>query len=69
MSSILLLIVSSAHVQMALDLADRPVVGPVQAMQVVDLFSREHGPDPIYTRIGVAGTRNDVLCKIPAGGG
>ena len=31
------------HVEMAFDLADGPVVGPVQAMQVVDLFGRQHG--------------------------
>jgi hypothetical protein len=34
---------------MALDLADRPVLGPVQAMQVVDLFGRKHGSILIYT--------------------
>ena len=46
-----------AHVQVALDLADRPVVGPVQAMQVVDLFGRKHGLDPHLYAQGVAGTR------------
>src|ERR1035441_3849673 len=46
-----------AHVQVALDLADRPVLGPVQAMQVVDLFGRKHGLDPHLYAQGVAGTR------------
>ena len=30
------------HVEMALDLADRPVLRPVQTVQVVDLFARQH---------------------------
>src|SRR5579862_4099876 len=33
---------------MAFDLADRPVLGPIQAMQVVDLFGRQHGSILIY---------------------
>src|SRR4051812_1732524 len=42
---------------MAFDLADWPVVGPVQAMQVVDLFGRKHGLDPhLYAQV-VAGAR------------
>jgi hypothetical protein len=31
------------HAQVALDLADRPVLAPVQAMQVIDLIGGEHG--------------------------
>ena len=31
-----------AHAQVTLDLADRPALGPVQAMQVIDLIGREH---------------------------
>jgi hypothetical protein len=42
---------------MAFNLADRPVIGPVQAMEVVDLFGRKHGLDPHLYAQGVAGTR------------
>src|ERR1035438_10180463 len=52
-----------AHVQVALDLADRPVIGPVQAMQVVDLFGRKHGLDPRLYAQGVAGTRAMFLTR------
>jgi hypothetical protein len=31
------------HAQVAFDLANRAVLGPVQAMQVVDLIGGEHG--------------------------
>jgi hypothetical protein len=31
------------HAEMAFDLADGPAFGPVQTMQVVDLFRRKHG--------------------------
>jgi hypothetical protein len=55
------------HAQVALDLADRPVLGPVQAMQVVDLIGGEHGAisvirqkPPVYQDV--------VVCKIPTAG-
>ena len=34
---------SAADVQMTGDLAHRPVLGPVQAMNFVDLFGAQHG--------------------------
>ncbi len=34
-----------AHIEMALNLADRPVLGPVQPVQFVDLFACQHGFD------------------------
>ena len=37
-----------AHAQMPFDLADRPALGPVQAVQVVDLIGREHGATLCY---------------------
>jgi hypothetical protein len=46
-----------AHVQMAFDLADRPVIGPVQAMQIVDLFGRKHGLESHLYAQPVAETR------------
>ena len=52
-----------AHVQVALDLADRPVLGPVQAMQVVDLFGGEHGSISFIRQKPIA-CQNDVLYKI-----
>src|SRR3954453_4370728 len=55
-----------AHVQVALDLADRPVVGPVQAVQVVDLFGRKHGLDAHLLGAGRRWSQSDVLYKIPA---
>src|SRR5271166_5668891 len=39
-----------AQVEMALDFAGGPVLGPVEAMQVVDLFGREHGAIPFIQR-------------------
>jgi hypothetical protein len=32
-----------AHVEMPLDLADGPVLGPVEPVQIVDLFGGQHG--------------------------
>ena len=37
-----------AHAQVPFDLADRPALGPVQAVQVVDLIGREHGANSVY---------------------
>jgi hypothetical protein len=37
-----------AHAEMASDFTDGPALGPVQTMQVVDLFGREHGAIPFY---------------------
>jgi hypothetical protein len=34
---------SPAHVEMPLDLADGPVLGPVEPVQIVDLFGGQHG--------------------------
>jgi hypothetical protein len=32
-----------AHVEMPLDLANGPVLGPVEPVQIVDLFDGQHG--------------------------
>ena len=34
------------HAQMLFDLADGPVLGPIQVMQIVDLIGGEHGSLP-----------------------
>jgi hypothetical protein len=49
---------------MAFNLADRPVVGPVKAMQVVDLFGRKHGLDPHLYAQGIGGTRAMFFTRI-----
>src|SRR5450432_2848296 len=53
--------------QVALDLADRPVLGPVQAMQVVDLIGCEHGATSVI-RQKLPGHQDVVVCKIPTAG-
>ena len=40
---------SATDVEMTGDLAHRPVFGPVQAMNFVDLFGGQHGPAFRYT--------------------
>ena len=40
---------SPSQVQMTSDLAHRPVLGPVQAMNFVDLFGAQHGAEFGYT--------------------
>ena len=52
-----------AHAEMAFDLTDRPSLGPVQSVQVVDLFAREHGAIPLSGRNGQY--QQVVVCKIP----
>jgi len=56
-----------AHAQVALDLADRPVLGPVRAMQVVDLIGGEHGAISVI-RQKPPGRQDVVVCKIPTAG-
>jgi hypothetical protein len=51
-----------------LDLADRPVLGPVQPMQVVDLFGAQHGVFSSVMRQNRQQSQQDVVCKMaPAG--
>ena len=40
------LMVSPTHAQMLFDLANGPVLGPIQVMQIVDLVGGEHGSLP-----------------------
>jgi hypothetical protein len=47
---------------MTRDLADRPVLGEVQAMKRVDLFGGQHGCQP-RIRLGVAETRGMFLSR------
>jgi len=51
------------HAQMTFDLADRPALGPVQAMQVVDLIGGEHGVTSVI-RQKPPGRQDVVVCKI-----
>lgn len=41
-----------ADVELSLDLADGPVLGPVEPVQIVDLFGGQHGTSPLWGRIG-----------------
>ena len=43
-----------AHLEMALDLANGPVFGPVKSMQVIDLVSRQHGSSCLSSRTVVS---------------
>jgi len=52
---------------MPFDLADRPVLGPVQAVEVIDLIGREHGATSVI-RQKPLGYQDVVVCKIPAAG-
>ena len=52
------------HAQVALDLADRPALGPIQAMQVVDLIGGKHGATSVI-RQRPADLQDVVVCKIP----
>ena len=56
-----------AHAQVPFDLADRPALGPVQAVQVVDLIGREHGASSVI-RQKPPGYQHVVVCKIPKPG-
>jgi len=42
-----------AHAEMQFDFTDRPALGPVQTMQVVDLFGRQHGAILFIRRKGI----------------
>jgi hypothetical protein len=37
-----------AHAEMTFDLADRPALGPIETMQIVELFGGEHGAILFY---------------------
>src|SRR6516225_3316600 len=55
------------HAQMPFDLADRPTLAPVQAMQVVDLIGGEHGAIPVIRQKPPV-HQDVVVCKIPTAG-
>ena len=58
---------SPSQVQMTSDLAHRPVLGPVQAMNRVDLFCGQHAAAPRYTTGSGPGTRELFLASIGNG--
>jgi hypothetical protein len=55
---------SPAHAQMPLNLADGPVLGPVQAMQVIDLVGGKHDAISVIRQKPPA-VQGVVVCKIP----
>src|ERR1700756_785358 len=50
---------------MALDLSDRPVLGPVEPVQVVDLLARQHRTDSVI-RQNPPSDQHVVVGKIPS---
>jgi hypothetical protein len=58
---------SPTHTQMPFDLADRPVLGPVQAVEVIDLIGREHGATSVIRQKPLR-YQDVVVCKIPTAG-
>ena len=60
------LMVCQLMLQMAFDLANGPALGPVQAMQVVDLFGGEHGSLPFMRQKATRDQKVVVGKKDPA---
>ena len=57
---------AAANVQVTGDFAQRPLLGPVEAVNGADLFRCEHRQIRLYRRLPVA-HQNDVLFKIRSG--
>ena len=56
---------SPGHAQMAFNLSDRPVFGPIEAMQVVDLIGSEHVLNPFMGQ-NRPFRQKVVVCKMAA---